>query len=300
MFYDKASPSAPYAPLKRAVNETIARLIGAVEPATLRHALVHGTAGGKRVRPMLTMLSCSAAGGNALDALHAATAIELLHTSSLVHDDIMDDADMRRGVPTIHSRFGNSMGILAGDTLIALAFQLIQSCSASNKEGVSARFTRAFLHTCEGQGFDLALADGSRTSPEAHRLMVEKKTARLMEAATAIGGMIGTSNEDYVRALGQFGFSLGMAFQAKDDLLDHTGEEKILGKPVQADRRNGKLTYLSLAGNDRAGQGQVVAAVADKVEELTRAACSALYVLPPTSDRENLKALAYALLDRQQ
>ena len=299
MFYDKSSPSVPYTSFKRAVNETIARLLGGVEPAGLRRALMHGTVGGKRVRPVLTMLSCSAAGGNALDALHAATAIELLHTSSLVHDDIMDNADLRRGVPSIHSRFGTPMGILAGDTLIALAFQLVQKGSSPAKDRILSRFTKAFLHTCEGQGYDLALAFGPETSPEAHRLMVEKKTARLMEAAAAIGGMIGTTNEDHALALGRFGFDLGMAFQAKDDLLDLVGDEKALGKPVQVDRRNGKMTYVSLAARGRSPEDQRVAEVADRVEELTRSACSALDALPPSPDRENLKAIAYALLERQ-
>jgi len=290
MFYDRSSFTSHYSSLKDAVDEAIARQLSSVSPAELRQALMHGAFGGKRIRPMLTMLSTLAVGGQAYEALPAAAAIELLHTSSLVHDDIMDHADMRRGVPTIQSRYGTSMAILAGDTLIALAFQLIQRVHAPNPERVRARFTEAFLHTCEGQGYDLVLSRPVAANPTAHGLMVEKKTARLMEAAASIGAMIGTTNEEQIQALGKFGFDLGMAFQAKDDVLDQTGDASVLGKPVQADGRNGKMTFVSLAAT---------VDVIDQVEELTRSACSALDLLPDTPAREGLEAFANALLSRE-
>jgi geranylgeranyl diphosphate synthase, type I len=300
MFYDKSAPYSLYTSLRKSVDETIARQLATVEPPELRQALMHGAFGGKRVRPIVTMLSSSAVGGEAYDALEAAAAIELLHTSSLVHDDIMDNADMRRGVPTIHSRYGKAMAILAGDTLIALAFQLMQSVYSPNREHILTRFTRAFLHTCEGQGFDLVIPRRESDAMAIHRLMVEKKTARLLEAAASIGAMLGTTNDDHIRALGLFGFDLGMAFQAKDDLLDQTGDEKTLGKPVQADLRNGKLTFVSLAAVDRDLRGSLPGLeVVDQVEELTRSACSALDALPPTPARESLKAFADALLVRE-
>jgi len=300
MFYDKEAPYSPYTSLKKAVDETMTRLLATVQPPELRQALMHGVSGGKRVRAIVTMLSCSATGGEAFDALQASTAIELLHTSSLVHDDIMDGADTRRGVATIHSRYGTSMAILAGDTLIALALQLLQNVNSPNKERIMMRFTKAFLHTCEGQGYDLALSRPPMGSLDVHRLMVEKKTARLLEGAASIGGMTGTTNEDHIRALGRFGFDLGMAFQAKDDLLDQTGDAKTLGKPVHADRRNGKITFVSLAVAGGAGKhGPGWADVADQVEELTRSACAHLDALPPTPARENLKSLAHSLLVRE-
>ena len=300
MFYDKTGSYSLVPSLKKAIDNMISRLLAAVEPLELRQAMMHGAFGGKRVRPIVTMLSCSAAGGDAFDASQAATAIELLHTSSLVHDDIMDGADMRRGVPTIHSRYGLSMGILAGDTMIALAFELMQNCGTLNRERMMTKFMRAFRHTCEGQGYDLVLSPPRNGTAASHRLMVEKKTARLLEAAASIGAMVATSNDEHIRALGQFGFDLGMAFQAKDDLLDQMGDEAMLGKPVHADQRNGKMTYASLAAGKESEQGMAaLASIEDHVVDLTRSACSALDVLPASPARENLKALAEALLARE-
>jgi len=299
MYVDGRDFTSRFTSYRKAVDETMAHLFDTVEPAILRQALMHGARGGKRVRPVVTMLSCSAVGGDPYDALQAATAIELLHTSSLVHDDIMDGADVRRGVPTIHSRFGNSIAILAGDTLIALAFQMMQGVTSPGKDRIMAKFTRAFLETCEGQGYDLTLAEHAEARAARHRLMAEKKTARLLEAAASIGAMIGTTNEDHIRALGRFGFDLGLAFQAQDDLLDQTGDEKTLGKPVHADRRNGKLTFVSVAtGDDGVQTEQAWAEVAEQVRALTHSARSVLDVIPPTDACEALRFFADALLER--
>jgi geranylgeranyl diphosphate synthase, type I len=299
MYVDGRDFASRFTSYRKAVDETMTRLFDTVEPAILRQALMHSAHGGKRVRPVVTMLSCSAAGGNPYDALQAATAIELLHTSSLVHDDIMDGADVRRGVPTTHNRFGNSIAILAGDTLIALAFQMMQGVTSPGKDRIMAKFTRAFLYTCEGQGYDLTLAEHTEAGAARHRTMAEKKTARLLEAAASIGAMIGTTNEDHIRALGRFGFDLGLAFQAQDDLLDQTGDEKTLGKPVHADRRNGKLTFVSVAtGDDGVQTEQAWAEVAEQVRALTRSACSVLDLIPPTAARETLRFFADALLER--
>jgi geranylgeranyl diphosphate synthase type I len=299
MYANGAELSSLVASHTKAVDEAITGLFATVEPAGLRQALLHGAFGGKRIRPIITMLSCSAVGGNANDALQAATAIELLHTSSLVHDDIMDGAEVRRGVPTIHKRFGNSLAVLAGDTLIALAFQTMQTVTAPSKDRIMARFTKAFLYTCEGQGYDLTLATHDEAGLAMHRVMAEKKTARLLEAAASIGAMMGTTNEDYIRALGRFGFDLGLAFQAQDDLLDQSGDEKTLGKPVHADSRNGKLTYISVAsGGEDTRTGKAWAEVAEQARALTRSACSVLDMIPPTDARENLRIFADALLER--
>jgi geranylgeranyl diphosphate synthase type I len=301
MMNENAEVYSLYKSLATAVDDTIGVLLRRVEPLELRESLVHGAFGGKRVRPVLTMISCAAVGGTSRDALHAATAIELLHTSSLIHDDIMDCSPMRRGVPTIHTLYGNSIGILAGDTLIALAIHLLQGVPSRNKDRILGRFTNAFLHTCEGQGYDLLLSRGQSTSIQSHRKMVEKKTALLMEAAASIGAMIGTSNEDQIQALGRFGFKLGMAFQAKDDLLDVVGDEMRLGKPVRADHENGKLTFLN-AGSPRWGNGDqpAVAVAVSQVEEFIGSACLELDVLPPTPARGQLRTLAEFLLLRDR
>ena len=290
-----------YASLSRSVDQTIAALITRVQPGELRDALSHCAYGGKRVRPLLTMLSSAACGGSTIDALHAATAIELLHTSSLVHDDIMDSALTRRGLPAAHSLYGNSMAILAGDTLIALAFQLLRGINSINKDRIVVKFTNAFLDICEGQGYDLALSGRDMRTMYHHRKMVEKKTARLMEAAAEIGGMIATTNEGHIQALARFGYELGMAFQAKDDLLDAMGDEKKLGKPVKADQHNGKVTFLSLVstGNEPHDLPALAGAVS-QLEEYTNAACLMLDTLPPTPAREQLRSFAESLCAREE
>lgn len=300
MLYQNRAPYSVYGRIREAVDESIRPLVRRVEPPELRDALHQATLGGKRVRSILTMLSCSAVGGNPYDALPAAAALEILHTSSLVHDDIMDSAPTRRGIPSIHKAYGNSMAILAGDTLVALAFRLMQELTSPNKERVMCRFVGAFLHICEGQGFDLVFASHKNANVCFHKTMVEKKTAMLMAAAAAIGAMVGTESEEHIRALDRFGFELGMAFQAKDDVLDQTGDERSLGKLVGADRRNGKVTFLNpeVASRRDLGTATVDAAL-DHASEYTRAACFHLDVLPPTPAREHLRAFAEYLLVRE-
>jgi geranylgeranyl diphosphate synthase, type I len=286
--------------LSAAVDETIALQLSRVEPPELREAVMHVAFGGKRVRPLLTMLSCGAAGGNPLDALHAAAAIELLHTSSLVHDDIMDDSPLRRGVPTLHTMYGSAMAILAGDTLIALAFRLMQAITSPNKDRVLGKFTNGFLHTCEGQGYDLALSRGDGVTIERHRTMAEKKTADLMGTASSIGAMIGTTNEEHIVALEWYGRDLGMAFQAKDDLLDVVGDEKKLGKPVGNDRRNRSATFLNGGDTARSVTDPAARALGSAcVARYVDSACLHLKALPDGPSRDILKHFAHHLAQRE-
>jgi geranylgeranyl diphosphate synthase, type I len=301
MMNEKTPGFALYRKLTKDVDETIELQLARVEPPDLREAVQHVAFGGKRLRPALTMLSCAAAGGTPTDALHAAAAIELLHTSSLVHDDIMDCSPLRRGVPTLHTMYGNSMAILAGDTLIALAFRLMQAVTSPNKDRVLGKFTNAFLHTCEGQGYDLVMSRGDAATIQHHRRMVEKKTALLMGAAASIGAMIGTTNEEHIVALENFGIDLGMAFQAKDDLLDLVGDEKTLGKPVGIDRRNGSATFLNGGKSGKVVPVQAARAVGNfSVGSYVNSACLHLKALPALPAREILKTLAQYLANREK
>ena len=288
--------------LKFSVAERVHSVLMHVEPLALRKAMQHGAVGVKMVRPILTMLSSSSVGGSSAAALDAATAIELLHVSSLIHDDIMDESQLRRGLPTTHTTFGVPMAILAGDTFISLAFQLIQSLRSPNKDRIHNIFVHSFRAVCEGQGFDLSLSCYDNPEQETHKKMVEKKTAKLIEAACAIGALLGTVNEEHIQALSRFGFNLGMAFQAQDDVLDETGCEQRMGKPSRIDLKNNKRTFLTLAypGNAQDCPMPGLSTARNLIAEYTREAEASLEVLPPSEAREMLCLLAHSLTSRTE
>ena len=257
--------------------------------------MTHALAGGKRIRPLMTMMTCSAVGGWERDALDAGVAFELLHTASLIHDDIMDGSDKRRGQKTVHALMGLPAAILAGDALIALAFSVLQRAEYVRKAQIAEAFNAAFIALCEGQSDDMAFSRKDGVQDLAHRTMVEKKTARLLEAATRIGALIGTADARLSSAMADFGLNIGMAYQAHDDLLDVTGSEELLGKPVGMDARNGKKTFLTAGKRG----GDPVAYAASVVRQYTQRACIALDVLNDSPALDSLRAIAGSLVGRE-
>jgi len=286
---------AEFLSLKSLVDERLESLVSEVDSEHLRHIMRHTLAGGKRVRPLMTMIACSAVGGAERDALDAGVAIELLHTSSLAHDDIMDGSETRRGRDTVHMRYGIPSAILTGDAMIALAFSVLQRTESARKGEIFEAFTRAFLALCEGQSDDLAFTGNSGVEVHAHRRMVVKKTAKLLEAATLIGALIGTDDERLHSAMAEFGLKIGVAYQAHDDLLDVLGSEEVLGKPVGVDARNKKQTFLTIMN----GEIDTLARVSAIVGECTTSACHALDMLYESQARESLRALAGSLVGRE-
>jgi geranylgeranyl pyrophosphate synthase len=265
--------------------------VSTVDPVPLRECILYGLEGGKRVRPLLVMLSCEAAGGNATDALDAAVAVELLHTASLFHDDIMDASDTRRGKQTLHVRFGTSMAILAGDTLTALAFSVLVNMITPRRGEVLLLFSRTFLLLCEGQAGDIL--SGDRTSDQEHRALVEKKTAKLLEACASMGALLACAEPPVISTMSIFGNRLGMAFQVKDDLIDATASEPEARKSVGVDRRNGRKTFVAMASGV---PSQIWAERA--LRRYTEDACTALLALPPSDAREVLLAQTRGLSSR--
>jgi geranylgeranyl pyrophosphate synthase len=276
------------------VDHVLQEAVARVEPVSLRNILAAAIQGGKRVRPVLTALACAAAGGDEHDAVEAGAAVELLHVSSLVHDDIMDKGETRRGKPTVVHQHGTSVAILAGDALVALSFRMIQSIHHPRKDEIQHVLTSAFLSLCEGQCADVCNSTGTRGEPCTHTWMVERKTARLIEACTRIGALLASAPQSHVHALGAFGLSLGLAYQATDDLLDAIGNEQETGKSAGLDLQNGRTTYLSLAYPDRDRVEEIRAVVAAH----TRDACAALDLLPPSPARTRMADLAQSLLQR--
>ncbi len=203
-------------------------------------------AGGKRIRPVLLMLSCSVVGGRIKDSLKAAAAIELLHTFTLVHDDIMDKDDLRRGMKTVHRKWDDSTAILAGDGLVTVAYQTLLKTKSDRIKDIMECFTDGLLVLCEGQALDKEFEKSDNVSLEQYEDMIGRKTAKLMEVSCLIGGMIGKARAGELDKLKQFSFSLGKAFQIQDDLLDVMSRQDIAGKPVGSDIIAKKKTYLTI------------------------------------------------------
>ncbi len=208
--------------------------------------------GGKRLRPLLVLLSAKAVHGNLSAAYNAAVAVELLHNFTLVHDDIMDNADKRRNRLTLHKKYDTSTAILVGDGLLSVAYEyLLKDCNGNAKAVLSA-FTNGLLEVCNGQSIDKIFETTTNVSISEYLDMIKKKTASLFETCCRIGGLLGGGNKKEVKALANFGKNLGIAFQIQDDLLDIIGDEKELGKTIGGDLVEGKKTYLFIKAMEKA------------------------------------------------
>lgn len=233
-------------------------------PSVLHRAMRYSLfAGGKRLRPFLVIESCRIVGGDEEKAMPAACAVELLHTYTLVHDDLpcMDNDDFRRGRPTCHRVFGEGIAVLCGDALQTLAFEWL--ATKLPERGVSESVALKCIATLAqasgskwlvgGQALDITeqARDYSDRSPEKVSLIHERKTAALMRACCLIGGLIGNAKDEQLDALGDYGYWLGLAFQITDDILDEVGDPEKLGKSIGKDKRQKKLTYPMVFGLEK-------------------------------------------------
>lgn len=219
------------------------------------------TSGGKRLRPFMVIKSCEMFGGKEMHAIPAAAAVELIHNFSLIHDDIMDNDDVRHGVSTVHKQYGVPLALLAGDVLFSKAFQILSSSGINfgiGKDAVSEmilRLATGCISVCEGQAIDTGMA-GSEIIPsiEIYLDMIRKKTAALFEVSCALGVLCTGASEKDVENLSQFGLNTGIAFQLIDDLMGIAGDPKLTGKAVGNDLREGKKTYPILLAIKSAGR----------------------------------------------
>ncbi|MBN1407763.1 MAG: polyprenyl synthetase family protein [Calditrichaceae bacterium] len=201
---------------------------------------------GKRIRPLLTLLSAMAFGAKVDEAKYAAAAVELLHNFTLVHDDIMDNDATRRGKPTIHTKWDIGTAILAGDGLMGLAFRKLLQSPRGNIPAMMGRLTETMIVICEGQGLDKMFENMEDVSLDTYLDMIARKTAVLIEMACELGGMAAEANNDSIQILKEFGYALGMGFQIQDDYLDITADESILGKKIGSDLQMRKKTILTI------------------------------------------------------
>lgn len=207
---------------------------------------------GKRIRPLLLLLSAKAVNGKFSAAYNAAVAVELLHNFTLVHDDIMDNADKRRGKLTLHKKYDKNTAILSGDSLLSVAYEfLLKDCNGDSKKIISS-FTKGLVEVCEGQSYDTDYELRSKVTMMEYLNMIRKKTASMIQMCCEIGALIGNGSSKEVNGLKNYGLNLGMAFQIQDDLLDITAEEKKLGKRIGGDLVEGKKTFLFLKALEKA------------------------------------------------
>lgn len=210
--------------------------------------------GGKRIRPMLTLEFCRVCGGDVSAALPLAVAVEMIHTYSLIHDDLpcMDDDDMRRGKPSSHKVFGEANALLAGDSLLTLAFETVLSAPALSGEAkAKAGLELAKAAGCSGmiagQVMDLA-NEGKSASLDEVRATDRRKTGELIRVSAVLGCIAAGADEEKIKAAENYCNNIGLAFQIIDDILDVTSDEETLGKPIGSDSENEKSTYVSLLG----------------------------------------------------
>lgn len=268
-----------------------------VPPGDLHRAMRYPfEGGGKRIRPILMMAACEAVGGDAGRALPAACAMEMIHTASLIHDDLpaMDDDDLRRGRPTCHKVFGEALAILAGDALLTEAFILLSSPEtiATLSPALVARLVHVLarasgsLGMAGGQAVDLA-SEGKEIDPATLDFIHTRKTGALILASIEMGALIGGADGASMEALLRHGRAVGLEFQIADDILDVIGDPELLGKATGVDAQRGKATFPALYGLEEAQR---------RAAELRDEALAALSIFGEAADP--LRAIACYVVDR--
>ncbi len=217
----------------------------------VRHLPVDAT--GKRLRPLVAILAAQTVGGDSKKIMPYGVAIEVLHSFTLVHDDIMDDCDMRRGKEAVHTKFGTPMGILAGDTMFALVFEILNHLEIDDTTYRSVVLDVANLarEVCEGQYWDTVFEDQKKIDEMQYYHMIERKTATFFEMAMKNGAELGGADHNQVKKLAECGRLLGLAFQVWDDYLGVAGTEDETGKTERSDIKNGKKTLAYVATHGR-------------------------------------------------
>ena len=312
------------------INHEIAKLNWEREPKGLYAPIAYTmAAGGKRVRPQLAMIACGIFGGNEQEVAPAAMALEVFHNFTLLHDDVMDKAEVRRGRPTVHIQWNENTAILSGDQMMIEAYKLLAEVPESKLHKVLRLFNEMATEICEGQQYDVDFESQEHVTIEEYLKMIRLKTSVLLATALQIGSYLAGANEAQQEALYQFGINVGLAFQIQDDILDVWGDPKTFGKAVGGDISCNKKTYVYLTAQKLADDelaeelhqwyGSVlddntekIAAVKGIFEQLNvRAACEAvvqdytqkalliLDTLPQNAATEQLRQLANKLNTRK-
>ena len=202
--------------------------------------------GGKRLRPVLTLFSAEVFGSSSKEAIYAATAIEMFHNFSLMHDDIMDDAPLRRGQQTVHEKWNLNTGILSGDAMLIMAYQYFENYEPEVFRELAKLFSKTSLEVCEGQQLDINFETRDSVSIPEYIRMIDYKTAVLVGAAFEMGAIVAKASKEDRESIYDFGRYLGIAFQLQDDYLDAFGDPETFGKQIGGDILENNKTYLYL------------------------------------------------------
>ena len=208
--------------------------------------------GGKRIRPALTLMACNLFSENIVAAVKPAVGIEIFHNFTLLHDDIMDKADVRRGKATVHKKWNENTAILSGDGMQIVAYQYISEVETAKLKSVLDVFSQTAIEVCEGQQYDMDFENRDIITVDEYFEMIRLKTAVLLGGALKIGALIGGAKEEDAQSLYDFGIGIGLAFQLKDDLLDTYGDEKTFGKKIGNDILCNKKTFLLTSALEKA------------------------------------------------
>lgn len=227
------------------VQKSIESIAYPQEPAELYNPIRYELSlGGKRIRPVLTLLACELFDGDYRNALDAATGIEIFHNFTLLHDDVMDKADIRRGKPTVHVKWNENTAILSGDAMQIIAFMHMMKTPEKSRKAVCNVFLKTSLEICEGQQYDMEFESRNDVKEEEYLDMIRLKTAVLLGGALKIGALIAGASENDADKIYKFGENIGLAFQLRDDYLDVYGDPEIFGKNIGGDVLNNKKTYM--------------------------------------------------------
>jgi geranylgeranyl diphosphate synthase type II len=219
--------------------------VNVIEPVNLYKPVVYILElGGKRMRPVLVIMGASAFGKDIQKALPAAAAVEIFHNFTLLHDDIMDAAPLRRGQLTVHEKWDANTAILSGDVMMILASQFLEKYEGKTYKRLTTLFNRTAIEVCEGQQYDMDFETREDVSVEEYIEMIRLKTSVLVAAALKMGAIIAESSEEEAQKIYEFGLHLGIAFQLQDDYLDVYGDAETFGKQVGGDIIENKKTYL--------------------------------------------------------
>lgn len=213
--------------------------------------------GGKRIRPVLCLMANELFGGINPDAYHVATAIELFHNFTLIHDDIMDKAPIRRGTDTVHAKYGEATALLTGDVMMVLAYEYLNRINPSYMQRIIYNFNTAARQVCEGQQLDMDFEKTEHVSLERYLEMIELKTSVLLATSLKLGAILGGAGKGNQEHLYQFGRNLGIAFQVQDDYLDAFGDPAKFGKQVGGDILSNKKTFLVIHALETCSETQV-------------------------------------------
>ena len=308
------------------INKEILNLDWKREPYGLYEPIEYTlAAGGKRVRPQLAMIASQLFGGKDEEVLPAALALEVFHNFTLLHDDVMDKADVRRGRPTVHVKWNENTAILSGDQMVIEAYKLLSGVPADKLPKVLQLFNKMATEICEGQQYDVDFESQEHVTIEEYLKMIRLKTSVLLANALQTGAYIAGADDQAQETLYQFGINIGLAFQIQDDILDVWGDPKTFGKAVGGDISCNKKTFVYLEAKRRGGErleewyNQVledntekiaavkeifeqleVRAVCEKVvEDYTQKALALLDQLPQNEATEQLRQLANKLTTRK-